>query len=709
MKSHQFIVIVIVFVFAFVLVLDSYSQQTAEQLYQSALYKEEIEGEMDAAIKIYETVIKQYPENRSVAAKTQLHIGLCYEKLGLKEAQKAYQKVIETYPEQKQEVTLAKENLNRLLASIDVAQKPTFRKIRIPTELSWNVALSPDGKRLLLVFDKKLWTMPLVGNLGPDFPGKPIQLNTEGVEVEWTGLAWSADGKWIAFNDFPKKNTENQSIFIVSAEGGQPRKVIENYRSQRVVNYRISLSPDGKTLAFSSIENNKQHIQTIPVDGGKPKQLVDMVTREPVIAPNGRLIAYVEDNLNGVGGGSLYVIPDSGGTPILVAQAGKASSPIWSPDASKIAFLDYSENKKIFIIPVSKAGNPAGEKITINAPENTADIPLLTGWTQKNEIGALMTSKQEFGLYTLPEQGGQAALVVHDVQPSQPRWSPDGKQILFMKMGKEIPLPPNHALAVVSADGGVDRNILTGSDEKIFFMPYQAGIRISPDGKKIVLAAKSYNDTILINNYPICQIWTTSIEGKDPTQITKPGVPFSDSSPCWSPDGKSIVFLRTRIQEKGSAYSGENSIYIINSNGEELKLVKSESDKWINSINWSPDGKLIAYLTMGNTAPNEKLLNIINTESGVSNIVNKVPGASVNVEIAWSPDSKRIALNDKEGTKSKLKIISLGDGSIQDIETGLTDTYLYHLDWSRDGKRFVFCGLKGGEKEFWLMGNFLPK
>jgi len=103
------------------------------------------------------------------------------------------------------------------------------------------------------------------------------------------------------------------------------------------------------------------------------------------------------------------------------------------------------------------------------------------------------------------------------------------------------------------------------------------------------------------------------------------------------------------------------------------------------------------------------LLNVINTESGVSNIVNKVPGASVNVELAWSPDSKRIALNDKEGTKSKLKIISLDDGRIRDIETGLTDTYLYHLDWSRDGKRFAFCGLKGGDKEFWLMENFLPK
>ena len=28
------------------------------------------------------------------------------------------------------------------------------------------------------------------------------RLNTGDVEVEWTGLSWSGDGKWIAFNEY---------------------------------------------------------------------------------------------------------------------------------------------------------------------------------------------------------------------------------------------------------------------------------------------------------------------------------------------------------------------------------------------------------------------------------------------------------------------------------------------------------------------------
>ncbi len=690
----------------------SLAQQTAGQLFEKALYMEEATGELQQAIDLYQQIVKEFPDNREVAAKSLLHMGVCYEKLGLMQARETYQDVINKYPDQEGEVALAKERLNRLLALQEIPLEPTFRKIRIPTELSWNVALSPDAQKLLLVYDEKLWVLPLSGNLGSDFPGKPERLNTENIPVEWSGLTWSGDGKWIAFNDihpedYLKKQNWKQSIYVVPVEGGQPKKVCENYRAARVVNYRMSLSPHGKTLAFSSIENNKQHIQTISVEGGKPKQLTDIQAREPVFSPDGNLIAFVEDKMLGVGGGSLWVIPTSGGSPSLVADAGNASSPVWSPDASKIAFLDHSEGKQIFVVPINRVENPSGDEITIDPPEGTEGITLLTGWSTDNKIGALMTSQQEFALYTLPEQGGQAALVVHGGWPSQPRWSPDGKQILYMKLSGENPLPPNHKLAIVPVEGGEERDILIGSEDRIFVMGYQAGLRVSPDGKKIIMAAKSWDDTVLINNYPTLQIWTTTIEGENPIQITKPKVPYTDTSPCWSPDGKSIVFNRTKLIEERYKLYGETGIYTITSSGEELKLLTSESDKWINSINWSPDGKMIAYLTKEKETPHEKLLHVINMESGESTVVGKLPQATVNIEIAWSPDSKRIAFNDDEG--KVIKIISLGDGHIQDIETGLVATNIYHLDWSPDGKRFVFVGWKGGNKEFWLIENFLPE
>ncbi|MCK4543828.1 MAG: PD40 domain-containing protein, partial [Spirochaetales bacterium] len=379
------------------------------------------------------------------------------------------------------------------------------------------------------------------------------------------------------------------------------------------------------------------------------------------------------------------------------------------PDASKIAFLESDETSDINIITVDQDGKPAGEKTTIEAPEGRL-VRLLTGWSTDNKIGALMLSKPELALYTLPEQGGQAAMIYYG-SGLQPRWSRDGKWIFFTKDYNQDTIPPNRALSVMPAEGGEDRDILIGSEDRIFFWPFNAGIRLSSDGKKIVMAARSYDDTVLIDNSPTMQIWTTSVEGENLTQITEPDVPFTDFSPSWSSDGKSIAFGRTRLQEGQSDQPRETGIYTISSSGGTPKLLKSEFDKWIMSITWSPNGKLIAYLTGEREPPNKKELTVIDVDSGTSRIVGEVPQANAHVELAWSPDSKRIAFNEFDIDKPSqlIKIISVDDGSIQDIETGLVDRHIVHLDWSPDGKTFVFAGWKEGEKEFWLMENFLPE
>ncbi len=220
------------------------------------------------------------------------------------------------------------------------------------------------------------------------------------------------------------------------------------------------------------------------------------------------------------------------------------------------------------------------------------------------------------------------------------------------------------------------------------------------------MATSHWGEIVLVNNYPLSQIWTTTREGDNPIQITHPQVSHTDISPSWSPDGKSIVFLRTKLIEGQMDMFGEQGIYSIKASGEELKLLITVTDKWINSINWSPDGKWIAYLSTEKQPPHESVLSILNIESGESRSVSKVQKASAHTELAWSPDSKRVAWNDGEG--KLIKVISLDDGTIEDIETGLVDTKIYHLDWSPDGGRFVFAGWKGGGREFWLIEDFLP-
>jgi len=113
------------------------SQESAAEYFEKAFYYEDVQGDLQKAIELYEQVLKQFPENREIAAKAQLHIGLCYEKLGLKEAQKAFQGVIDKYPEQTEVVKSAKERIARLAKVLEtVTSKPKFKKIQIPVKLA---------------------------------------------------------------------------------------------------------------------------------------------------------------------------------------------------------------------------------------------------------------------------------------------------------------------------------------------------------------------------------------------------------------------------------------------------------------------------------------------------------------------------------------------------------------------------------------------
>jgi Tol biopolymer transport system component len=97
-------------------------------------------------------------------------------------------------------------------------------------------------------------------------------------------------------------------------------------------------------------------------------------------------------------------------------------------------------------------------------------------------------------------------------------------------------------------------------------------------------------------------------------------------------------------------------------------------------------------------------MNVVNVENGSIRVVGEVPKAHVNIELAWSPDSRRIAFNDD----NVIKIMNIDDGKIEDIKTNLVDVEIWHLDWSPDGEQFVFSGMKGGNAEFWFLENFLP-
>jgi len=99
------------------------TQESAEELYQAALFKKNADGDLEGAIKLFNKILKEFPDNRKVCAQAHLQLGMCYEKLGMEKAQKSYQQVIDSYPEQTDAVRVAREKLSTLLSIKKGAEK----------------------------------------------------------------------------------------------------------------------------------------------------------------------------------------------------------------------------------------------------------------------------------------------------------------------------------------------------------------------------------------------------------------------------------------------------------------------------------------------------------------------------------------------------------------------------------------------------------
>ena len=85
-----------------------FAQSTHKELFERARYTMETKGDLKSAIDQFETIIQDFSEEKEYGARSQYYIGLCYQKMGLIEAQKAFEKVIRNYPGEEEVVTLAR-------------------------------------------------------------------------------------------------------------------------------------------------------------------------------------------------------------------------------------------------------------------------------------------------------------------------------------------------------------------------------------------------------------------------------------------------------------------------------------------------------------------------------------------------------------------------------------------------------------------------
>jgi Tol biopolymer transport system component len=152
-------------------------------------------------------------------------------------------------------------------------------------------------------------------------------------------------------------------------------------------------------------------------------------------------------------------------------------------------------------------------------------------------------------------------------------------------------------------------------------------------------------------------IWTAAAEGGPPRQITHGHV---DSAPAFSPDGRSIAFLRS-------------GTLVVRRHGDERIVLHDAS----GGPAWSPDGKWIAIV-----AGTDGDLELVRPSSGARRVLVHSCGSCTSYGVAWSPDGRHFAYVDSQG----IHVVERSGRGARLLAGGLT----YGFAWSPRGKAIAF-------------------
>ena len=122
--------VIAIFLSCVLLSASSLLASSVEETYQAALTQEKGEGNLEEAIRLYQQVIEAHEKgeaDESMAARAQLRIGVCQEKLGLAQARQTYEAVRDKYPDQPQVGAEAARRLGSTHQREAVIEEPSHR------------------------------------------------------------------------------------------------------------------------------------------------------------------------------------------------------------------------------------------------------------------------------------------------------------------------------------------------------------------------------------------------------------------------------------------------------------------------------------------------------------------------------------------------------------------------------------------------------
>jgi len=667
-------------------------------LLRAAIEKEEVDGDLQAAIDLYKQIVAKSGDNRAVAAKALIRLGGCYEKLGLREATSAYRRVLADYPDQADAVNIAREKLAVLQGARGLAEVGvgTFRirKIGLLESLG---SPSPDG-RLISCVDWDTGDLAIFDIA----TGNTRRVTNKGSWDESGGFAgpsvFSPDGRSIAYcwwND-----NGGFELRIIGSDGITKPRIL--YSDKTVPNAQpFAWTPDGKNILSLLIGSGKirpSRIALIAASDGAARTLKEFPSGGPArlcLSPDGRWVAFdspYDDPLRGEGSEkcdlSLLSI-DGGRERPLVAHPADDRLLGWSPDGRWILFSsDRSGTWDAWLQPVEDGAAKAEPRLLKRDLGDPKIIPM--GFARDGSFFYGVRARHE-DVYVVsldpstgtPSTRAQKTAFRFEGSNGYPCWSPDGTRLAYTSLREQDKSRPV-ALCVKTMASG---------EEREFFPEIRNFVTVSwfPDGHSILCRGVSEPNRLGLFRFDL-----DSGESEDLLILDDFG---GLHGPVLSSDGKMIFYDLDDF---------ENKVFRVLSYDLETKqkteLIRSTRQVLYKDI--SPDGSQLAFWERQDDG---HCLKVIPSGGGEAEILLRLEkdGGSINVNsVAWSPDGRYIHFSrGGKGDASDLWRVPATGGQPEKFD--VTATGLTKLSFRPDGRELAFMSWTI-TSEVWVMENFLP-
>ena len=460
------------------------------------------------------------------------------------------------------------------------------------------VNLSSDGAAFLVIEGQgspsrgPLFSIPVLG-------GSPRRLGDTAGET----AAWSPNGKMMVYSDL-------SSLFVAKADGTESRKVLN--ASGDIKN--VSWSADSSRLQFDVTESVGTRDHQLLWEASASGTRLHRMTPGWHDSDDECCGKWTADGEYFVfqSGGQIWALPRS--RALFHSQPEPIA--LTSSPLSLSSPLPAKDGKKLFVVGQSYRG-----ELTQYDAKSGQLSPFLGGIS--GEFVAFSRDGQWVAYVSYPEGtlwrskldgSSRQQLTYPPMYPVLPRWSPDGKTILFFEFAVSPEKPAR--IYEIAAEGGSPQLLLANDGRQ------QLDPNWSPDGSKIVFGSQSNDPSSTIRILDLANHQVSTLPGSE-------GL----FSPRWSPDGRYVA-----------AFSGDST---------RILLFHFDTGKWTELaqgnfgwLNLSRDGEYVYTLDSKNQNAVVRIRISDHKAESVLDLKNFATAGRYGGSVALTPDDSVLLLRN---------------------------------------------------------------